>query len=150
MSVLGDVQQAATFWVGDNYFGIDVLAVREVVRVHEMTHVPLAAPEISGVINLRGEIVTALDLRRRFGFEPATDIVPANVVVRARDSVVSLLVDAVDDVIPLDSERFEPTPSTLRGETRNMVLGVYRLDDRLLQMIDVDAVIAVGALSPTS
>lgn len=150
MSEAKAVLQAATFWVGESYFGIDVLAVREVVLVREMTTVPLAAPEISGIINLRGEIVTALDLRRRFGLEPAPDIMAQSVVVRARDSVVSLLVDAVDDVIVLDPDRFEPAPSTVRDVVGDVILGVYRLDDRLLQMIDVDAVVAVGALSPVS
>lgn len=138
--------QVATFWVGDDYYGIDVLAVREVVRVQEMTVVPLAPPEISGVINLRGELVTAIDLRRRFGLDLDDRPPASNVVVRYRDAVVSLLVDAVEDVVTLDPDRYGAAPATLQGPAREMVVGVYRLDDRLLQMLDVDAVVAVGAL----
>ena len=92
--------QLCTFFVGDYHFGVDVLQVQEVLRFHEMTAVPLAPPVVRGLINLRGQIVTALDLRHRLGLQPAAPHVEhANVIVRTHDGAVSLLVDEVGDVI---------------------------------------------------
>src|SRR5215468_4965940 len=111
-----EAQQYCTFFVGGHYFGLDVLKVQEVIRYQEMTRVPLAPPEVRGLINLRGQIVTAIDLRRRLELsERPADQLPVNVVVQTDDGAVSLLVDEIGDVLEVREKLFERPPDTLRG-----------------------------------
>jgi len=102
-----------------------------------MTHVPLAATAVSGLINLRGQIVTAIDLRTRLGLPPrSANERPMNVVVRDGDAAVSLLVDSIGDVLEVNDAAFERPPSTVRGSVRGLVLGAYKLTDNLLLVLD--------------
>src|SRR5258708_6064811 len=104
-----------------------------------MTKVPLAPDVVSGLINLRGQIVTAIDLRRRLGLKPAPpEILAMNVVVRSEDGAVSLLVDEIGDVLEVEETTFEPPPETLRGPVRGMILGVHKLNDRLMHVLDIE------------
>lgn len=136
-------EQLCTFWVDGRLFGIEVSRVQEVIRTQAMTVVPLAPPVIRGLINLRGQIVAALDLRRRLG-RPAAgeDAEPMNVVVQTDDGALSLLVDDIGDVIEVDPDRFEPPPETLQGLGRELVRGVYKLDEGLLLLLDAERVAA--------
>jgi purine-binding chemotaxis protein CheW len=137
------VKQLATFSVDGRFLGVDVTRVREVRRPQELTRVPLASPQIAGLINLRGEIVTALDLRVALGRAPCgRDERPMNVVVTTERGPVSILVDDVSDVLDLDEDAIERPPSTLRGSARDLILGAYKLDGRLLLELDLDALIA--------
>jgi len=132
-------QQYCTFLLGGLYFGIDVLQVQEVSRHQEMTRVPLAPPVVRGLINLRGQIVTAVDLRRRLELpDRAEGDLPVNVVVRTEDGAVSLLVDEIGDVLEVPAEAFERPPETLRGTARELIRGAYKLDGRLLLILDTD------------
>jgi len=136
---MADALAYCTFELNDSLFGVEVLEVQEVIRHQRMTSVPLAHKVVSGLINLRGQIVTAIDLRRRLGLpERANGKLPLNVVVRTDDGPVSLLVDEIGDVIEVDSATFEAPPETLEGVLRELVTGVYKLDGRLLQVLDVD------------
>ncbi|MGB8063561.1 MAG: chemotaxis protein CheW [Candidatus Sulfotelmatobacter sp.] len=129
-------QQFCTFFLRDQFFGVPVSEVQEVIRYQEMTRVPLVPPVIRGLINLRGQIVMALDLRRRFEMEDRLDSqLPMNVVVRTDDGPVSLLVDEIGDVLEVEEEGFEHAPETLR-QARELVRGVYKLPDRLLLVLD--------------
>src|SRR5438477_10638336 len=102
-----------TFFVDGHYFGVDVLKVQEIIRFQEMTRVPLAPPVVRGLINLRGQIVTALDLRRRLQLpDQAADRKPINVVVHTDEGAVSLLVDEIGDVIAVPEGDLEPPPPT--------------------------------------
>ncbi len=140
-------KQYCTFHVADMFLGIAVEQVQEVLRFHPLTRVPLAAPSISGLINLRGQIVTAIDLRRRFELPPQDgDRPPMNVVIRADDGVVSLLVDAIDDVLEVSVDDFENPPTTLRGPAQTLVEGAYKLTDRLLLVLNSQE--AVNACGP--
>jgi len=106
--------QFSTFFVGDMFFGVDVLNVQEVLRFQPMTPVPQAPKVIEGLINLRGQIVTAIDLRRRLGVaDRGPDQRPMNVVVRTDDGAVSLLVDEIGDVLEVDASSYEHAPDTL-------------------------------------
>jgi len=135
---MNTTSQFCTFNIGDMYLGIPVEHVQEVLRYHPLTRVPLAAPSVSGLINLRGQIVTAIDLRERFQLpKRAVECEPMNVVIRSDDGVVSLLVDGIGDVREPSPDSFEPPPSTLREPARSLVRGAYKLDDRLLLMLDV-------------
>jgi purine-binding chemotaxis protein CheW len=136
---MSTTRQYCTFFLGDFYFGVDVQAVQEVIRFQEMTPVPLASDEIKGLINLRGQIVTAIDLRTRLDLEPAEDDrVPMNVVVRANNGVTSLLVDKIGDVIEVDETSMEKPPETLGGDVRNLIFGAHKLEDRLLLILDTE------------
>jgi purine-binding chemotaxis protein CheW len=141
---VADVRQYCTFFVDGHYFGLDVLRVQEIIRYQEMTRVPLAPSVVSGLINLRGQIVTALDLRRRLGLENrAADQLPVNVVVRTGDGAISLLVDEIGDVLEVSEAVFEPPPETLRGEARELIQGAYKLNDRLLLILDPEQVVCL-------
>lgn len=139
---MAEVRQLCTFHVDDLYLGVDVMEVQEVIRYQEMTVVPLAPDVVRGLINLRGQIVTALDLRRMLGLQPLADgELPANVVIRdAADEAVSLLVDQIGDVVDIDQDDFEPVPLTLSGPARGLVLGAFKLPDRLLLELDTHRV----------
>jgi len=128
-----------TFYLDNLLFGVDLTHVQEVIRYLEMTRVPLAPSVISGLINLRGQIVTAVDLRKRLEIAPrASDARPMNVIVRGDDGAVSLLVDEIGDVVEVDEDSFEPPPETLRGKIRTVILGVHKLNDRLMHVLDTD------------
>jgi purine-binding chemotaxis protein CheW len=138
------MKQFSTFYLDRLLFGVEVARVQEVLRYQEMTPVPLAAPVVSGLINLRGQIVTALDLRRRLKLaERATDRLPMNVVVRVGEEAVSLLVDEIGDVFAVDDDAFELPPETLQGEARRLIRGAYKLEDKLLLVLDTDEVVSV-------
>jgi purine-binding chemotaxis protein CheW len=129
--------QFCTFYVAGQCFGIDVLKVQEIIRYQQMTRVPLANSAVKGLINLRGQIVTAIDLRRRLGVEdrPA-DQLPMNVVVQTDDGAVSLLVDEIGDVLEVSESAFERPPETLRGAARELIRGAFKLNDRLMLVLD--------------
>ena len=137
--------QLATFVVGRSLFGIDVLNVQEVLRFQRMTKVPLAPPVIVGLINLRGQIVPAIDMRRRLFLHPRTeDEYPMNLVVRTEDGAVSLLVDEIGDVLELKPNTFESTPANVSANVREMIRGVYKLKDRLLFVLDTEKTVDIG------
>lgn len=135
-----------TFRVGNLHLGVEVLRVQEVIRAQKMTRIPGAPPVVRGLMNLRGQIVTALDLRRRLELpESETADGQMNVVVRTPDGPVSLLVNEIGDVLVVESDQFEPPPETLLGSTRELICGSYKLDGRLLLVLNLDAVMKVAA-----
>ena len=139
-----NTKQFCTFFVNGLFFGVEVLKVQEVIRYQGMTRVPLAPDTIQGLINLRGQIVTAIDLRRRLELAPREkEQLPMNVVVRSNDGAVSLLVDEIGDVVEPDDATFEPPPETLRGAARELIRGAYQMDGRLLLALDIDKVITL-------
>jgi purine-binding chemotaxis protein CheW len=137
--------QYCTFFVNGHYFGLDVLKVQEIIRYQEMTRVPLAPPVVRGLINLRGQIVTAIDLRRRLELEERPpDQLPVNVVVRTDDGALSLLVDEIGDVLEVSDELFEGPPETLKGTARELIRGAYKLPDRLLLILDTERTVSLA------
>lgn len=137
--------QFSTFFVGELFFGVDVLRVQEVLRLQQMTRVPQAPEVIEGLINLRGQIVTALDMRRRLGLPPRADSQTAmNVVVRTDEGAVSLLVDEIGDVVEVDSASFEVPPENLEPAIRELVRGIHKLKDRLLLVLDIGQTLNLG------
>lgn len=134
--------QFCTFFVDDMFFGVEVERVQEVLRFQPMTRVPLAPRVVRGLINLRGQIVMALDLRQRLDLRP-TQEEPMNVVVRAEGEIVSLLVDSIGDVLEVDEASYEPVPETLTGVARELIRGVFKLDGQLLLVLDTDKALDV-------
>jgi purine-binding chemotaxis protein CheW len=136
---MSDEKQFCTFYLGDRFFGVEVDRVQEVFRYQEMTQVPLAPSVVRGLINLRGQIITAIDLRRRLGMkEISNDQKPMNIVVKTDDDVVSLLVDRIGDVLEVGDEVLEPPPETLNDVARKLIPGVYKLNGSLLLTIDTE------------
>jgi purine-binding chemotaxis protein CheW len=134
-----EAQQFCTFLLSGYLFGVPVPRVQEVIRFQPMTPVPLAPPAVRGMINLRGQIVLAIDLRLRLSLaERPEGELPMNVVVRTPDGAVSLLVDQIGDVIDVQPSTFEPPPETLRGPLLQVILGVHKLSDSLLHVLDAE------------
>jgi purine-binding chemotaxis protein CheW len=146
LDVSATLNQLCTFRLGPLYLGINVTEVREVLLQADITTVPHADDVVEGLINLRGQIATCIDLRRRLGLEARDgDLVPIHVVTMTDGEPVTLLVDAVGDVVEVDPEAYETPPSTMDPATRELILGAYKLDTELLLVLDLDRVTHVGA-----
>ena len=131
-------RQFCTFFLDKLLFGVELEGVQEVLRSLDLTRVPLAPPVVAGLVNLRGQIITAVDLRRQLEFaERQCEQAPMNVVVRSEDGAVSLMVDNIGDVIEVEESSFERPPETLHGKVRSMILGVHKLEHRLLHVLDI-------------
>ena len=142
---MAEVKQFATFYLDKLLFGVEVGKVQEVIRYQEMTRVPLAHAVVRGLINLRGQIVTALDLRRRLDLpQRGIDRLPMNVVVRTGEEAVSLLVDEIGDVLEVNDANFEAPPETLQGVGRELIRGAYKLKDRLLLVLDTEKTVTIN------
>jgi purine-binding chemotaxis protein CheW len=136
---MAQTSQFCTFYLDRLLFGVELKGVQEVIRSLDMTKVPLSPTIVSGLINLRGQIVTAVDLRRQLEMDPApSDLRAMNVVVRSDDGAVSLLVDEIGDVVEVEESSFEPPPETLHGSVRTMIIGVHKLNGRLMHVLDIE------------
>jgi len=135
-----------TLTVAGQLCGVPVLAVRDILATQAITRVPLAPREVAGSLNLRGRIVTAIDLRRRLGLPPRAPDAPAamSVVVEQGGELYSLLSDSVGEVLPLRADGFAGNPPTLDPVWRDVSRAVHRQDDRLLIVLDVDRILAIG------
>jgi purine-binding chemotaxis protein CheW len=142
---MATTQQLCTFSVNGIHFGVDVLHVQEVIRAQSLTRVPLADDAVTGLMNLRGQIVTAVDLRTRLGIAARNaDMLPTNVILRTVDGAVSLLVDDIGDVIDVDADAVERVPSSVSGAVRQIVTGVHKLHGSLLMVLDPDRAVDLG------
>lgn len=141
---MSNEKQLCTFFVGDLFLGVEVERVQEVIRHQHSTRVPLAPAVVRGLINLRGQIVTAVDLRERLELGGSTNPEPMNVVVRTEDGAVSLLVDEIGEVEEVDASVFDPVPDTLNGVGRDLLKGVYKLDKRLLLHLDAEKAVEIA------
>jgi purine-binding chemotaxis protein CheW len=134
-----------TLTVADQLCGIPVLSVRDVLGPQTITRIPLAPPEVAGSLNLRGRIVTAIDLRRRLHLPPPPPGTPQmSVVAEQGGELYALLVDQVAEVLSLKAAQFERNPPTLRQEWSRYSLGIYRLQGRLLVVLDVAPLLALS------
>src|SRR5919206_1251492 len=135
--------QLATFRLDGDLYGVEVEHVQEVLRSQKLTRVPLAPPAVAGLINLRGQVVTAIELRERLGRAPRpAGEEPVVIVVRLHGEAVSLLVDSIADVVDVDLRDFEAPPDTMDGAGRELIRGAYKLSGQLLLALDVNR--AVG------
>jgi purine-binding chemotaxis protein CheW len=131
--------QFCTFYLEGLLFGVELIGVQEVINQLDLTQVPLAPAVVEGLINLRGQIVTAVDLRRRLELAPrAIGVSFMNIVVATNDGAVSLLVDEIGDVVEVEDSTFEPPPGTMRGNVRDVIVGVHKLQNRLMHVLDIE------------
>jgi purine-binding chemotaxis protein CheW len=134
-----------TLTVADQLCGVPVLGVRDILGEQTITRIPLAPIEIAGSLNLRGRIVTAIDLRQRLCLDPAPDGTPRmSVVAEQGGELYALLVDQVSEVMSLKAKDFERNPPTLPPTWAAFSTGIYRLDGRLLVVLDVGKLLALG------
>lgn len=143
----GVVADFVTMTIADQLFGIPVLQVRDVLGPQRITRVPLAPAEVAGSLNLRGRIVTAIDVRRRLALpaRPA-EMREMSVVVDHGGELYSLIVDSVGEVLSLSGAAFEPNPATLDPQWRDVATGIYRLDGALLVVLDVSRLLTFASL----
>ena len=142
---MSDTTLYASCRVGHLLVGVKVDAVQEVTAGSALTPVPLASPMVSGLLNLRGSIVTAIDMRRCLQLdERAADQRPVHVILNTADGCMSLLVDEVGDVVEMNADDFEEAPGTLRGRLRELIAGAYKLDGGLLLAMNIDAIVSLS------
>ncbi len=146
-----DLDDFVTFVVGGQMFGVPVLKVQDILILREIATIPLAPPAIMGSINLRGRIVTVINVRQRMGIErraPATeerDTIGFGVTIEKGQDLYTLLVDKIGDVLSASHEQFESNPSTLDPIWREFALGVYRLESELMVVLDVERLLDIQA-----
>lgn len=140
-----DDEMLVTITVADQLFGIPVLEVRDILGPQRITHVPLAPAEVAGALNLRGRIVTAIDVRTRLGLSGAADSKACmSVVVDIGGELYSLIVDKVGEVMSLPVSDFERNPATLDPRWQEVSSGIFRLKDCLLVVLDVSRLLRTG------
>ncbi|RUT01068.1 chemotaxis protein CheW [Dulcicalothrix desertica PCC 7102] len=137
-------QQFCTFFLDKIYFGIDVLQVQEVIRFTQITPVPLAPPDILGLINLRGKIVTIIDIKSRLQMNQNIKNPENNykIILNNKSELISLIVDDIGDVVEVAENQFEPPPATLKVKIRSLLQGAYKLQDKFLLILNVDKLLA--------
>ena len=136
--------QLVTFTLDRLHFGVEVRHVQEVIRYQTMTRVPKAPAVVEGLINLRGQIVTAIDMRARVGLASRDAAhLPMNVVIRSADGVASLLVDEIGEVVEVDAAQLEPAPLSVTERIRDVIGGVYKLHGMLLLELDVERALTI-------
>ena len=140
-----DIVQLATFFLEDELFGVNTLHVQEILTYQEITSVPLAPDYVRGLINLRGQIVTVIDLRCRLGFEKLEDErTSMNLIVNSDEGLMSLLVDNIGNVLDIPVARLLPPPGTIRGVAVHYIQEVCQLEDELLIVLDLQSILQLN------
>jgi len=141
-----DVQDFVSFTIEKQLFGVPILKVQDILKPDSIASIPLAPPEIKGSINLRGRIVTVIDVRVRLGLEPREDSGDSmGVTVEQHQDLYTLLVDKIGDVVSLSNDKFEKNPGTLDSTWREFASGVYRLEKSLMVVLDVDRLLDISS-----
>lgn len=130
-----------TFYVGDRLYGIEVVKVQEITRAMPMSQVPLSPNYVHGLINLRGQIATAIGLRELFALDSKAPEENMNIICSSEELLVSFLVDKIGDVIEVSDEMFEKPSDIIPGQVRRFMSGVYKLPNELLSIIDIDLIL---------
>jgi purine-binding chemotaxis protein CheW len=141
-----EIVQLATFFLHGELFGVDALHVQEILTYQEITTVPLAPDYVKGLINLRGQIVTVIDLRRRLGFDHLQDEQAGmNLIVNSNEGLMSLLVDQIGNVLDVHRDHLKPPPGTIRGVAVHYIQAVCQLQEELLIVLDLGSILQLTA-----
>lgn len=136
-------KQICTFKVDSHEFGVTAVQIQEIIRPQRITRVPRATTSILGLINLRGQLVTAIDMRKVLDFsqpDELSSIKNMNVVVHSSQGLLSLVVDHIGEVVEVYDQQFENLPQTLTGKIKDCLQGVYKLKERLILLLDIDKI----------
>jgi purine-binding chemotaxis protein CheW len=134
--------ELATFYVGEALCGMDILKIQEINKLMEMTSVPQAPDHVMGILNLRGQIVTVIDLGKRLGLATLEiDEVSRNIIVNSRGEHIGLLVSKIGDVVEASWEKVEPPPANIGGVQGAFFQGVFKTENRLIGILDVEKVL---------
>lgn len=134
--------ELATFYVGKALCGIDILSIQEINKHFDVTTVPQAPEYVVGVLNLRGRIVTILDLGKKLGLSQIeTNKKNRNIIVRSQDELIGLMVDSISDVVTADQDRIEPAPSNISGMKGKYFKGVMKTQNALIGILDIEEVL---------
>ena len=136
-------KQLCGFKIKGDYYAVSVLDVQEVIKPHSLTPVPLSPDYVKGLINLRGQIVTSISLRRLFKMDDATEADHMNIIVRSGDSLYALMVDEILDVIDVEEQTYENIPDTINEEIKKYINGVHKLENHLLILLDLEKALTV-------
>lgn len=141
----GDTSQLCGFKIMDGQYAIPVLEVQEVVKPQRVTPVPLGPDYVDGLINLRGQIVTAINLRVMFGLDRHTseDAEYMNIIVRWGDGLYALVVDEIMDVMDVQNTTFEETPDMIDEKIKKYIRGVFKLEDNLLTLLSLEKLLDI-------
>jgi purine-binding chemotaxis protein CheW len=139
-----NLKEYVTAMIGGQLFGLPIRQVQDVFIPERLTRVPLAPPEIAGVLNLRGRIVTLIDMRGRLGLGQPDNGVAMAIGVESRGESYGLLIDSVGEVLKFDHAAIEPNPVNLDPRLARVSSGIYRLEGQLLMVVDVDRVLDIG------
>ena len=136
--------ELATFLVGDALCGMNILKIQEINKLIDMTSVPQAPDYVLGILNLRGQIITSIDLSKKLGLG-VTNLTedPRNIIVNSRGEHIGLLVKKISDVVQADTDMFEPPPSNMGGIQGDFFTGVYKTDTKLIGILDVEKVLRI-------
>lgn len=138
------IVELATFYVGDALCGMDILKVQEINKLMQMTQVPQAPEYVLGIVNLRGQIITIIDLGKKLGLgETDKSLDPRNIIVNSSGGYVGLLVKKIGDVVEADMQKKEPSPANMGGIQGEYFTGVYKTQNSLIGILDIDKVLSL-------
>ncbi len=134
--------ELATFYVGDALCGMDILKIQEINKLMEMTKVPQAPDYVMGILNLRGQIVTVIDLRKKLGLS-STELTNKrrNIIVNSRGEYIGLMASRISDVVHADTQKVEPPPANIGGVQGRFFTGVFKTENSLIGILDVEEVL---------
>jgi len=135
--------ELATFFVGSAFCGLDILNIQEINRLMDMTHVPQAPDYVKGILNLRGQIVTIIDLRKKLGLAATGSEEKSrnNIVVKSKEEYIGFLTDGISDVLLINLNDVESPPANIGGIQGKFFKGVYKTEDKLIGLLDIDKVL---------
>ena len=150
-SVAGEMKQLISFTVGAEEYGMELLRVKEVIRMRQITWLPKAPSCVKGIINLRGDVIPIVDLRDRFGLQPEEQTAMTRVVVVEVEGMpVGMVVDSASQVVRVAGDQFDPPPTVMGEASRDFITAVGKMGDRLVMMIDVDRILKPEEMSQIS
>ncbi len=136
--------ELATFLVGEALCGMDILKIQEINKLIEMTSVPQAPDYVLGILNLRGQIITSIDLSKKLGLGTTNlSSDPRNIIVNSKGEHIGLLVKRISDVVQANTDKFEPPPSNMGGIQGEFFTGVYKTTDKLIGILDIEKVLRI-------
>ena len=147
----GDLRQFISFSIGEEEYGLELLRVKEVIRIREITWLPKAPSFVKGIINLRGDVIPIIDLRDKFGLEAKEATAMTRViVVEVEGRMIGMVVDSASQVVRIPADQIDPPPPMLGGFSQEFITGVGKLDDKLIILLNTDAILTMEEMSALS